>query len=59
MAQTAMAYIGGHAVTLGDVDLIGTLSAAVLGGILSMLMSIATGLPEAPFSEEDDDDDQH
>ncbi len=57
MAQAAIAYVGANAVTIGDVDLIGMLGAAILAGLLSMLMSIATGLPEAPFDPGDDDHD--
>ena len=55
-AQAAMAFIGANAVTLADVNLLGTLSAAWLGFMLSMLMSIATGLPEAPYDGGGDDD---
>ncbi len=44
MAQSAVAMIGTSAV-LGDVNWLGTLSAAVLAGVLSMLTSIG-GLPE-------------
>lgn len=54
-AQAAMAFIGANAVTLSDVNLLGTLSAAGLGFVLSMLMSIATGLPEAPYDGGGDD----
>lgn len=44
MAQSAVAMIGTSAV-LGDVNWLGTLSAAVLAGVLSLLTSIG-GLPE-------------
>ena len=50
MAQAALSFVGANAVTLGDVDLLAMLSAAALGFLFSMLMSIATGLPEAPFN---------
>ena len=50
-AQAALASIGADAVTLGDVDPLRVLSAAALGFVVSMLMSIATGLPEAPFED--------
>lgn len=50
MAQAALSFVGANAVTLGDVDLLGMASAAALGFLFSMLMSIATGLPEAPFT---------
>lgn len=45
VAQTAVATIG-TAVVLSDVNWRVVLSASVLAGILSMLTSIATGLPE-------------
>ena len=50
VAQTAVATIGTAAV-LSEVDFRMVLSASVLAGILSLLTSIATGLPEV-------DDDQ-
>jgi hypothetical protein len=46
MAQSALATIGTSAV-LGDVNWIMVGSAAALAGILSILTSIVTGLPEA------------
>jgi hypothetical protein len=45
VAQSAIATIGTSAV-LGDVNWIMVGSAAVLAGILSILTSVATGLPE-------------
>ena len=45
IAQTAVATIG-TAMVLSDVDWRMVLSAALLAGILSILTSIATGLPE-------------
>ena len=45
MAQSAIATIGTSAV-LGDVNWIMVGSAAALAGILSILTSLATGLPE-------------
>lgn len=45
MCQTAVATIGTAAV-LSDVDFKFVLSASVLAGIMSVLTSIATGLPE-------------
>lgn len=47
VAQTAIATIGTSAV-LSDVNWMVVLSASALSGILSILTSIATGLPEAP-----------
>lgn len=54
-AQTAVATIGTAAI-LSEVDFPLVLSASLLAGILSMLMSIATGLPEV--EEKDDDSEQ-
>lgn len=47
IAQTAIAVIGTSAV-LEQVNWWAVLSASVLAGILSILTSVATGLPEAP-----------
>lgn len=46
VAQSAIATIGTAAV-LGDVNWLMVGSAAALAGILSMLTSVVTGLPEA------------
>lgn len=47
VAQVAASLIAVDGVTrLGDIDWIFILSASVLAGILSILTSIATGLPE-------------
>lgn len=46
MAQTAVALIGTNAVGVTAVDWAGVASGAALAGIISVLTSIATGLPE-------------
>ena len=45
VAQSALATIGTAAV-LGDVNWVMVVSAAALAGILSILTSVVTGLPE-------------
>ena len=52
VAQTAVATIGTAAV-LSDVNWTVVASASILAGILSMLMSIATGLPEVEEGDEE------
>lgn len=47
-AESALAYIGTGAVVLGDVNWIGVLSAGAFGFVTSILLALATGLPEAP-----------
>ena len=47
IAQTAIAVIG-TSVVLEEVNWWGVLSASVLAGILSILTSVVTDLPEAP-----------
>lgn len=51
IAQTAIAVIGTSAV-LEQVNWWGVLSASVLAGILSILTSVVTDLPEAPRNGE-------
>lgn len=46
VAQTAVATIGTAAI-LSEVDWLMVVSASILAGLLSILTSIATGLPEA------------
>lgn len=45
VAQTAIAMIG-TSVLISDVNWSGVVSASLLAGLLSVLTSIATGLPE-------------
>ena len=47
IAQTAIAVIGTSAL-LEEVNWLAVLSASVLAGILSILTSVVTDLPEAP-----------
>ena len=49
-AQTAAATVGTTAL-LSQVDWLAVLSASALAGILSLLTSVATGLPEARGDE--------
>ena len=49
--QALLGGIGGTAVALGDVDWLAALSAAVLATVISVLMSIVTGLPEVADDE--------
>ena len=50
IAQTAVAMIG-TATVLSSVDWKVVLSASLLSGILSLLTSIATGLPEVEYAQ--------
>ena len=50
ICQTAIAMIGTAAV-MSDVNWLMVLSASALSGILSVLTSIATGLPEVDYAE--------
>ena len=53
VAQTAVATIGTSA-ALAQVDWLMVASASVLAGILSILTSIATGLPEVDTPDQGD-----
>lgn len=50
--QTAVSAIGGGAVGIIDVDWLGILSVSATAAVLSVLTSIATGLPEVPVVKE-------
>ena len=50
VAQTAVATIGTSAV-ISEVNWLMVGSSALLAGILSLLTSVATGLPEVPRNE--------
>lgn len=50
ICQTAVATIGSAAV-LSDVDWKIVISTSLLAGVLSILTSIATGLPEVDYAE--------
>ena len=52
ICQTAAAVIG-TAFVLSDVNWLMVLSASILAGILSILTSVATGLPEADDADDD------
>lgn len=45
--QGMLGFIGASAMVLSDVDWIAALSAGCFAAVLSILMSVATGLPEA------------
>lgn len=51
-AQTAVALLGSGAIGLLDVDWLSVASASALAGIVSILTSISTGLPEVDHSLE-------
>ena len=46
VCQTAVALIGTNAAGISDVDWVAIASGAALSGVISVLTSIATGLPE-------------
>lgn len=55
-AQTAVATIGTTAI-ISEVDWLTVVSASALAALLSVLTSIATGLPEVDNTDPPDDDD--
>ena len=54
ICQTAIATIGTAAV-LSDINWVMVGSASAVAGILSILTSVVTGIPEAPTTPEEDD----
>ena len=55
LCQTAVALIGTNAVGVTTVDWIGVASGAALAGVISVLTSVATGLPEVAEVKSDAD----
>ncbi|MBQ9252645.1 MAG: hypothetical protein IJ188_08415 [Clostridia bacterium] len=45
-AESALAYIGTGAVGITEVDWLGVVSAGAFGFVTSLLLAVATGLPE-------------
>ena len=56
ICQAAVSLIG-TSLYLSEVDWKMVISASILAGILSVLTSIATGLPEVGDAEEEDEED--
>lgn len=53
--QTAVALIGTNAAGITDVNWLGVASGAALAGVVSVLTSLATGLPEVSEVKTDAD----
>ena len=47
-AESALAFIGTGAVGIVDINWVGAASAGALGFVTSILLAVATGIPEAP-----------
>jgi len=52
-AQTAISLIGTNAIGITAVDWVAVVSAAALAAVVSLLTSVATGLPEVPEQTEE------
>ena len=52
-AQTAISLIGTNAIGITSVDWVAVASAAALAAVVSLLTSVATGLPEVPEQVEE------
>ena len=53
-AESALAFIGTGAVVMGDVNWIGVASAGAFGFVTSILLAMATGLPEAKTEKKEE-----
>lgn len=50
-AQTAVSLVGTNTMGITQIDWVGVLSGAGLAAVLSLLTSVATGLPEVPVQK--------
>ena len=55
VAQAALAYIGTSATMMHEVNWLYVLSAGAFGGVVSLLTSIAVGMPEYKGGENEND----
>lgn len=53
VAQSALAYIGTSATMMHEVNWLFVLSAGCFGGVVSLLTSIAVGMPEYKEGQDD------